>query len=260
MRSFVRIFIYLKFGAVLVFLLFVKQISAQPAPEKVPYYPGEEMNYLLHMGFLSLGRANIAFKTDSLNCDSYLHVDAGSTGFAKFIKNIHYEFGSCIDPSTGRPFFATSAVREGNYYLETEYRFDHFSRPDSSIVYSEAFDSLAVKKNIFDLISAFYYFRSNYASENMTNIKSVTFTTFCEDITWDLTIRYAGKETIKTMFGPKECLIFMPVTEVGVYFRTTDDMTIWVTNDQKKIPVKMHVDLKVGSITADLFNYHSPVF
>lgn len=52
----------------------------------------------------------------------------------------------------------------------------------------------------------------------------------------------------------------MPVTVVGVYFRTTNDMIPWLTNGEDKIPVKFYVDLKVGSITADLFNYYSPVF
>jgi hypothetical protein len=251
----------MKFISRITFLSIISIICiAQPAPERIPYYPGEEMNYLLHMGFLPLGEATIAFRTDSSNCSSYLYVNAGSTGFAKFIKNIRYQFGSCIDPSTGRPYFATTAVQEGNHFLKTEYYFDHYSRLDSSLVFSKDFDSLAVKKNIFDLLSAFYYFRSNYASENLAQINRVTFTTFCEDITWDLTIRYAGKETIETMFGPKDCLKFMPITDVGTYFRTTDDMMLWVTNDMNKIPVRIYVDLKVGSITADLVNYNSPEY
>jgi hypothetical protein len=232
--------------------------TAQREPENIPFYPGEEMYYLLHMGFLSLGECTISFKADSLNCGSFLYANAGSTGFAKFIKNIRYEFGSCINPSTGRPNIATSVVQEGSHYVESEVYFDHDLRPDSSIVYSKDFGSKVVTKDIFDLISAMYYFRSNYASENLEKIKRVTFTTFCENVTWDLTIRYAGKETVNTMFGPMVCLKFMPVTEVGTYFRTTDDMIIWVTNDQDRIPVKIYVDLKVGSITADLVNYTGP--
>lgn len=251
---------YLKFGAVLVFLLFNKQIRAQPAPVKVPYYPGEEMNYSLHMGFLSLGKATIAFYTDSINCGSFIRVNARSTGFAKLIKNIRYDFGSCIDPSTGLPYIATRIVREGERYNESEVYYFHDLRPDSSIVYGKAIDSIVVRKNIYDILSAFYFYRANYLSGNMETVNEITLTTFFINEVWDLTIRYDGTETIKTLFGKKDCLRLMPVTEVGPYFRNNDDMTVWVTNDENKIPVKIYVDLKVGSITADLVDYNSPEF
>ncbi len=234
--------------------------EAQPAPKRIPYYPGEEMNYLLHMGFLSLGEATIEFDTDSVDCGSFIHVDARSTGLAKMIKNIRYDFGSCIDPSTGLPYIATRIVQEGEEHNESEVHYYHDLRPDSSIVYSQQLDSVVVKKNIYDILSAFYFFRANYASRKMVRHHEVTLTTFFISEVWDLRIRYDGRETISTIFGETDCLRFMPITEVGPYFRDTDDMTIWVTDDSNKIPVKIHVDLKVGSITADLRSYISPKF
>lgn len=255
-----RIVSYLKFGTVLVFFLSVKQIRAQPAPVNIPYYPGEEMNYSLHMGFLKLGKATIAFDTDSVNCGSFIRVNAQSTGIAKLIKNIRYDFGSCIDPSTGLPYIATRIVQEGEKHNESEVYYFHDLRADSSVVYSKTFDSLVVRKNIYDILSAFYFFRANYLSGNIPTLNEITLTTFFINEVWDLTIRYDGTEIVKTMFGEKDCLKLMPVTEVGPYFRDTDDMTIWVTNDEDKIPVKFYVDLKVGSVTADLVGYKEPFF
>ena len=248
----------MRISIIITFLLIYLSGDAQPARERIPYYPGEEMNYLLHMGFLSLGKATIEFNTDSVNCGSFIRVNARSTGLAKVIKNIRYDFGSCIDPSSGLPSVASRIVQEGDKHNESEVFYYHNLRPDSSVVYSKVLDSIVVKKNIYDILSAFYTFRSNYASKKMKNNEEVTLTTFFIREVWDLTIRYDGKETISTLFGEKECLRFMPVTEVGPYFRDTDDMTIWVTNDKLKIPVKIYVDLKVGSITADLESYTWP--
>jgi len=255
-----RIDFFMRCPFIILFLLISLRIAAQPAPDRIPYYPGEKMDYLLHMGFLSLGKATIAFDADSVNCGSFIRVDARSTGIGKLIKNIRYDFGSCIDQETGLPYIATRTVLEGERHHESEVYYYHDIRPDSSIVYSQVFDSLIVKKNIYDILSAFYFFRTNYATKSMDHQGQVTLTTFFIDEVWDLTIRYDGTETIKTLFGEMDCLRFMPVTEVGPYFRDTDDMVIWVTNDKQKIPVKIYVDLKVGSITADLKHYVSPRF
>lgn len=234
--------------------------KSQPAPMHIPYYPNEEMIYSLRMGFLSLGEVNISFDIDSLNCGSFIRANARSTGVAKLIKDIRYDFGSCMDPSTGLPYIATRIVREGDDFDESIVFYYHDLRPDSSVVVSEQFDSLVVKKNIYDILSAFYTFRSNYNIGKIKKRKSVTLTTFFVTEVWDLTIRYDGRETLNTILGEKECLRFMPVTEVGRFFKHNDDMTIWVTNDKHRIPVKIYVDLKFGSLTADLNQYIPPAY
>lgn len=253
-----RIDLLMRYSFIFIFLLITFRNTAQTAPDKIPYYPGEKMDYILHMGIFSLGKATIAFDTDSVNCGSFIRVDARSTGLGKLIKNIQYDFGSCMDQETGLPYIATRTVVEGEKHNESEVFYYHDLRPDSSVVYSKVFDSLVVRKNIFDILSAFYFFRTNYATKYMNHLDQVTLTTFFINEVWDLTIRYDGTETIKTIFGDMDCLRFMPVTEIGPYFRDTDDMVFWVTNDKNRIPIKIYVDLKVGSITADLKYYVSP--
>ena len=201
----------------------------------------------------------MTLQADSLNCGTFIRANARSTGLAKLALNIKYEFNACVDQSTGLPYIATRIIREGNRMSESEVYYYHDLRPDSSIVYSKSFDSLVVEKNIFDMLTGFYYFRSNYASRSLAKSQSVTLVTFVVSEVWPLTVHYAGEETIKTIFGPVDCLKFMPETEVGTYFRDSDDMIIWVTNDQRKIPVKIYIDLRVGSITADLKEYVDPV-
>ncbi len=246
---------------VLLFLSFIQLSLSAAFPQdtnEIPYYPGERMSYNLRMGLITLGEAEISFVSDSISCGSFIHASAKSVGIARFIKDIEYTFNACMDPNTGLPKTSTRIIREGEYTNNNIVYYYHNLRPDSSIVYSKKIDSLVVPKDIFDILTGFYHFRSNYLKPGTDNFGTVVIKTFFIDAIWDLTIRYAGKETIETKYGKKECLKIMPVTKVGAFFTSTDDMTIWVTNDKQMIPVKIYVDMKVGSLTADLVKYKAP--
>jgi hypothetical protein len=250
------------YRVLLLFFFIPLSLSATFTQEakEIPCYPGELMSYDLRMGLITLGKAEISFASDSIDCGAFIYVSAKSVGFAKFIKDIEYTFNACMDQNTGLPKTSTRIIREAEYTNNNIVYYYHNLRPDSSIVYSNTIDSLVVPKDIFDILTGFYHFRTNYLNPGTGNFGTVIIKTFFIDAIWDLTIRYAGKETIETKYGKKECLKIMPVTQVGKFFDSTDDMTIWVTNDKQMIPVKIYVDLKVGSLTADLVKYKAPRF
>ena len=47
----------------------------------------------------------------------------------------------------------------------------------------------------------------------------------------------------------------MPATNRSRIFKGEGSITIWLTNDENKIPIRVQADLLVGSIKADLDNY-----
>jgi hypothetical protein len=38
-------------------------------------------------------------------------------------------------------------------------------------------------------------------------------------------------------------------------FKDEDDMTVWVTDDANRVPVRVQTDIWVGSLKVDLVNY-----
>lgn len=224
----------------------------------IPNYPDEKMQYSLKYGFFHIGDAEIEF-VSNIGCDgSTIRAEAKSSGFVKIIKDIHYKFVCCMDTVTGLPSVSSRRIIEGEFQSINEVHYNHIFRADSSVIYSEETDTLVVPKNILDILTGFYHFRANGIRSELPVGYSDTITTFFIDEVWDLIIRYAGEETIKTEFGMVKCLKFMPVTEISRFFKTNDDMTIWITANKHRIPVKVHVDLKVGSFTAELVGYEFP--
>jgi hypothetical protein len=76
--------------------------------------------------------------------------------------------------------------------------------------------------------------------------------TFFGDEIFPFKIRYSGKEEIKTKFGRMICFRFDPVVEVGRIFKTEDDMTLWISDDQNLLPILIKFDMLVGSIKFEL--------
>ena len=57
---------------------------------------------------------------------------------------------------------------------------------------------------------------------------------------------------ISNKFGKEECLKFRPLVKSGRIFKENESLTLWVSNDLNKIPIRIKADLAVGSLKADL--------
>ena len=64
-----------------------------------------------------------------------------------------------------------------------------------------------------------------------------------------------GKEVIKSDIGKIRCIKLRPQLVIDRVFKDEDDMTIWVSDDANKIPVRVQADIYVGSLKVDLSSY-----
>jgi Protein of unknown function (DUF3108) len=68
-------------------------------------------------------------------------------------------------------------------------------------------------------------------------------------------LKYLGNEDIETKFGKISCMIFRPLVQSGRIFKEEESLTVWISNDDNKIPVRIKASLAVGSIKADLDSF-----
>ena len=66
---------------------------------------------------------------------------------------------------------------------------------------------------------------------------------------------FLGREVLKTKFGKVKTMIFRPLVQSGRVFKAQESVTLWITDDANKIPIKMKADLSVGSLRAELEQY-----
>ena len=65
-------------------------------------------------------------------------------------------------------------------------------------------------------------------------------------------LKYIGKEVIRTKFGKVKTLKFRPYVMAGRVFKEEESLTLWVSNDKNRIPLRIKADLAIGSLRADL--------
>jgi hypothetical protein len=82
---------------------------------------------------------------------------------------------------------------------------------------------------------------------------------FFDEENFGFKLKYLGTETIKVdINGSKvkiKTLKFRPYVMAGRVFKEEESLTLWVSADENKIPLKIKADLAVGSLRADLVEY-----
>lgn len=57
------------------------------------------------------------------------------------------------------------------------------------------------------------------------------------------------------LLGKVRCIKFRPKLVEGTIFKGGEDMTVWVTDDDNKIPVYVETPIIVGTVKVKLFSY-----
>ena len=78
---------------------------------------------------------------------------------------------------------------------------------------------------------------------------------FFDDETTKFKLKFIGKEDIDTKFGTVSTMIFRPLVQSGRVFKEEESLTVWISDDENKLPIRIKASLAVGSIKADLESF-----
>ena len=217
------------------------------------FVKGEVLKFRVHWGWIEAGEAVLEVKKDSKKIgsrDVYHVVGTGKTvrAFSVFYK-VKDRYETYIDEEALVPLKFVRRVNEGGYIINQDQEFDHVNNKINSD--GKIMD---VPEGIQDMLSAFYYAR-NLDYSNIQVGDEVMVNTFVDDEIFPLRIRYVGLENIKTRLGKFRCMTFHPVVQEGRVFDVENDLTVWISNDDNHIPIRVEAKLFVGSAQMDLKSY-----
>lgn len=218
-----------------------------------PYNPGEELFYRIKVGPIHGGDGSLMLqqvKYDNRNV-FYAVAEGKTIGITNKIYNVLDIYHSYFDIQSTLPYKTIRDITEGNYKRYQEAYFDH----ESGTAYSERLDSvIQIPEGIMDMVSVLYYLRGLDFRYIKPGDMLKTMTLFDDEL-FPFDLRYRGKEIIKTKFGKIQCHRFDPIVETGRMFKSEDDMTIWLSDDKNRIPVKVRFDLILISLKIELEQY-----
>jgi hypothetical protein len=140
-------------------------------------------------------------------------------------------------------------LREGRHRRNKEVIFDHANRQATFIDHLDnEKKTFQIGENTLDPLSSFYFIRTKKYEVG----KSVYVDIFDSKKLWNLEVQVIRKEKIKTKLGEFDTVVIRPLMKSEGIFDRKGDLYIWLTDDLKRIPVKMQTKVLVGSITATL--------
>jgi len=235
-------------------LIFGMQLSF--AQKKSAFQEGEWFKFeMSYSNFLKAGNATLEVKESSINGRPVYHVvgKGWTTGAIKWFFKVKDRYESFIDKETGMPYKFIRKIDEGGHTKDIEIEFDHEKR--EALVENKKYKTtktVATEKDVQDMVSAFYYLRNNYDTESIKEGDIVTLNMFFDEENYNFKLKFLGRETIDTEFGRVKTLKFRPYVMAGRVFKEQESLTLWVSADDNKIPLKIKADLAVGSLQANL--------
>lgn len=224
------------------------------------FKPGEWLKFRMHYGWLNASYATLQVKTANLDGIPVYHVvgKGKTTGFASIFFKVDDTYESYFDKEDGKPYRFVRKINEGGYKKDVEINFDHDK--DKAVLNDKKNKkkfNFKLQDSIQDLISAFYYLRNNYEFDNMAKDEAISLKLlYDDDGIFNFKLKYLGTDIIKTKYGKVECYKFRPMVQSGRVFKEQESLTLWVSKDKNKIPIRIKADLAVGSIKADLDGYN----
>jgi hypothetical protein len=99
-----------------------------------------------------------------------------------------------------------------------------------------------------DVLSAFYYIRTQPLAVG----KSFELSAVSGDKSYKLKVICHREETVEVPAGKFKTWVIEPVLKEDGLFKAKGQLWIWVTRDERRLPVKMQSKIPVGSVKAEL--------
>lgn len=149
----------------------------------------------------------------------------------------------------GTPRSYRVRIREGRYRRNKEIVFDGANHRASLTDHltGEKKD-MEIRDNTFDPLSSFYFIRTLKTEVG----KSVYVDVLDNKKLWNVEVQVIRKERIGTKLGNFDTIVIKPLLKSEGIFNKRGDMYIWLTDDEKHVPVKMQTKVAVGRVTATL--------
>ncbi len=219
---------------------------------------GEYFKFQVSYGFINAGIATLELKETTYNGKSVYHAkgDGHTTGLSKTFFKVKDDYQSYFDKTTGQPYRFIRKINEGGYTKNQEGFINYTTNTVLLKDYKAKTEkTYNVNSKIQDVISSFYYLRNHDKLDNIKAGETIQIDMFFDDEIFKFKLKFMGYEKIKTKFGTINSMKFRPYVMSGRVFKEEESLTLWVSNDENKVPLKIQASLLVGSLKAELIQY-----
>ncbi len=254
-----------KFLLLLIFTINFNLLAAQTngcAVSNIPFKNGEYVTYgaFYNWGFIWVNAGDVYFRVSDTTYLGKSAIHYKSEGWSlkqyDWFFKVRDRFEAIAHPSSLQPYWFERDTHEGGFETYNRYVFNYdkkeidiISRTSKRPFKKEA---KPIRSCVFDVLSAIYYCRT-ITFEGLKKGDKIPLLMAIDNEVFDLYLRYLGREILTTRDGKKYRTIkFSAMLVEGTIFSGGEDMFVWVTDDQNKVPLLIEAKILVGSVKAVL--------
>lgn len=213
---------------------------------------GEKLTFALKWGPITAGYATLEVRSlqDLGHHRVYeLVSEAKSSSFFDVFYKVRDTVKSYLDTEGFYSWRFEKHLEEGKYRDNELVLYDqnkHLANWDGK--------SLEIPPYVQDILSAFYYVRT----QNLQVGQELKLPVNSGDKNYDLIVKVLGKTQMKVSKGTFNTILVEPLVKYGGIFQHKGRLLIWLTDDERKMPVLMRSKIAVGSINAELVGADVP--
>ncbi|MFZ5996054.1 MAG: DUF3108 domain-containing protein [Nitrospirota bacterium] len=151
----------------------------------------------------------------------------------------------------GMPSHFRIKQHEGKYRSDKETIFDNENKKITFFNYLKGtrHEHIPVQSLFWDVISGFYYLRT----QRLEAGASLAIDVFDSNKFIKVQVNVLGKERLTlSSLGERETIKAQIVLKSEGLFKKTGDIFVWLTDDDKKMPVKVETQVPIGTVVAEL--------
>jgi hypothetical protein len=224
----------------------VRQDSLLP----LPFAVGERMEYDVKFGMFRVGRASMeVVRLDTIRGEPVFHVVFTVRGRAIFYSlTDSLQSWFSVHDLTSRRF--TQDTDDNGTFRVNRYEID----PARGFYVQNGRDTLATTAQPLDDASFFYFARTLPLEVGRT----YTLPRYFKPDRNPVTLRVLGRDTVDTPYGRFAAVAVRPTFKSRGLFSAGGQATVWLSDDEYRIPVVIRTRLSVGSLTMNLRDWMRP--
>lgn len=221
----------------------------KPLPEMVYFGVGEKLVFAIQYGLIYAGDATMEIRNIALldSVKTYHVVSLARTNRAfDLIYKVRDHHESFIDYNNLYSIRFEKHLREGGFRRDETVTFD---QKNHLAVYEDK--KVGIPPMTQDFLSALYYVRT----VDLNTGEAVYLANHSGGKNYPIYVKVLRHETVEVPAGEFECIVIEPVLKTSSIFKHEGKLTIWLTDDNVKMPVLLRSKVVVGSFEARLKEY-----
>lgn len=226
-------------------------VRSDSHPVGAPVFVGEALRFDVRwMGMLA-GNASMTV-SDRMTRDGrevyHIRTLAETSPFFSVFYTVRDVGETFVDARELYPWYFHLDQREGSRVAKRTVAFDQHRGVAVYTKNHDAPEAIEIPLGVHDSLSSFYALRTVPLRVG----QAIHLKTFSNGRTYDVEVQVIRRERVEAYWGPVDTLVVRPLMRFEDVLRQKGDVLIWVTDDERRVPVRMRTAIKVGSIEATL--------